>query len=159
VTAAGRVALARRALRCTACGLTAYPLDGRVGLAGFLSPQATRLACLASASWSFDLASDRLEEIAGLRIDDETIRRHCHKAAEALGRRRVTAPRAFAEADGEVELLTDGVMAPTREGWCELKLAFFQKRTPGEPVEVADWSDRELPAATASAAYAAAAEA
>ena len=53
VTAAGRVALARRSLRCSACGLTAYPADERVGLAGFLSPQATRLACLASASWTF----------------------------------------------------------------------------------------------------------
>jgi hypothetical protein len=59
-------------MRCGGCGLTAYPLDARIGAEGFLSPHATRLACLAAASWSFDVASDRLEEIAGLRIDDET---------------------------------------------------------------------------------------
>lgn len=159
MTAAGRVALIRRALRCPACGLTAYPLDARVGLEGFLSPQATRLACLAAASWSFDVASDRLEEFAGVRIDDETIRRHCHKAAEAIGRRRAAAPAAFATARGDVEFLTDGAMAPTRDGWRELKMALFQKRVPGEPAEVADWADRDLPAPTASAAYATIAEA
>jgi hypothetical protein len=81
VTAAGRVELVRRSTRCPRCGLTAYPSDARVGLDGFLGPQATRLACLAAASWSFDVASDRPDEIAGLRIDDETIRRHCHREA------------------------------------------------------------------------------
>jgi hypothetical protein len=138
--------------------LTAYPLDHRVGLDGFLSPQATRLACLAAASWSFDVASDRLDEIAGLRIDDETIRRHCHRAAVELGQRRPARPKSFA-VEGDVEFLTDGVMAPTRDGWRELKMALFQVRGRGEPAEVADWADRDLPAPTASAAYAAVSEA
>ncbi len=156
MTAAGRVGLTRRSPRCPACGATAYPLDERVGLAGFLSPQATRLACLAAASWSFDVASDRLDEIAGLRIDDETIRRHCHRAAGGLAARREAGPpeAAFAAAEGEVEFLTDGVMAPTRDGWRELKLARFQARPRGEPAGVADWARRELPPPTASVAYA-----
>ena len=55
-------------------------------------PRATRLACLAAASWSFDVASERLEEIAGLRIDDETIRRHVHRAAAGLAARREAEP-------------------------------------------------------------------
>ena len=103
MTAAGRVELTRRSLRCPRCGLTAYPADDRAGAGGFLSPQATRLACLAAASWSFDVASDRLDEIAGLRIDDETIRRHCHRAAGRLAARRgAAAPgAAFAAAEGE----------------------------------------------------------
>ena len=93
VTAAGRVSLRRRSLRCGGCGLTAYPADDRVGLDGFLSPGATRLACLAAASWSFDVASDRLDEFAGVRIDDETIRRHVHRAAGRPGARaREAAP-------------------------------------------------------------------
>ena len=156
MTAAGRVGLTRRSLRCPGCGVTAYPLDERVGLDGFLSPQATRLACLAAASWSFDIASDRLEEIAGLRIDDETIRRHCHRAAEMAGRRRQADPprSGFTAAGGEIEFLTDGVMAPTRGGWREVKMALFQARTPGEPAEAADWADRELPPPSAAAAYA-----
>lgn len=156
MTAAGRVGLTRRSLRCSRCGVTTYPLDRRIGLEGFLSPGATRLACLAAASWSFDVASDRLDEIAGLRIDDETIRRHCHKAAEAVGRvRQARAPRAeFAAAGGDVEFLADGVMAPTRDGWREVKMGLFQARTPGEPAEVADWAKRELPPPSAAAAYA-----
>jgi hypothetical protein len=156
VTAAGRVELTRRALRCPRCGLTAYPADARAGTGGFLSPQATRLACLAAASWSFDVASDRLAEIAGLRIDDETIRRHCHRAAGALAaRREAAAPKsAFAAAEGEPEFLTDGVMAPTRDGWREVKLARFQIRPAGEAAEPGAWADRELPPPTASVAYA-----
>jgi hypothetical protein len=136
--------------------MTAYPADARVGLDGFLSPQATRLACLAAASWSFDVASDRLDEIAGLRIDDETIRRYCHRAARRPGRRREADPPAadFAAAEGDLEFLADGVMAPTRDGWREVKMALFQVRPRGEAAEAADWAARELPSPTAAAAYA-----
>ena len=81
MTAAGRVELVRRSMRCPRCGLTAYPVDTRVGIDGFLRPQAERLACLAAATWSLDIASDRLRELAGVRLDDETIRRHGHRAA------------------------------------------------------------------------------
>lgn len=156
MTAAGRAALHRRSLRCGACGLTAYPLDDRVGLDGFLSPHATRLACLAAASWSFDVASDRLHELAGVRVDDETIRRHSHRAADALARRREAAPpaAAFAAAKGEVEFLTDGVLVPSRDGWRELKMALYLKRPPGEPAQPEGWAERELPRPTAQAAYA-----
>ena len=157
MTAAGRVALRRRSLLCRDCGLTAYPLDARLGLDGFLSPQATRLACLASASWSFDVASDRLAEFAGVRIDDETLRRHCHRAAQVLAQRRDDAPpqETFSVAEGEVEFLADGVMAPTLEGWRELKMALYQKRLRGAAAEPDAWATRELPRPTASAAYAA----
>ena len=159
MTAAGRVTLVRRSLRCPGCGLTAYPTDARVGLDGFLSPQATRLACLAAASWSFGVASDRLAEIAGLRIDDETIRRHCHRAAGGLAAppregRPAPSPGLRLVAEGDVEFLTDGVLAPTRDGWRELKMARFQARPAGEPAEVADWAGRDLPGPTASVAYA-----
>ncbi len=97
MTAAGRVELVRRAMRRGGCGLTAHPRDARVGAGGFLSPQATRRACLAAASWSFDVAAARLEELAGVRLDGETIRRHVHRAAAALAARRrrpSKAPRA-----------------------------------------------------------------
>jgi hypothetical protein len=156
VTAAGRVTLHRRSLRCGGCGLTASPLVARLGLDGFLSPHATRLACLAAASWSFDGAADRLHEFAGVRIDGETIRRHGHRAAAALTRRREAAPPkpTFAAARGEIEFLTDGVMAPSRGGWRELKMALYLKRPRGEPTEPQDWATRELPRPTAQAAYA-----
>lgn len=160
MTAAGRVTLCRRSVRCGGCGLAAHPLDARLGLEGFLSPHATRLACLAAASWSFDVAADRLHEFAGVRVDGETIRRHGHRAAEALTRRREASPprSSFDAAEGEVEFLTDGVMAPSRDGWRELKLALYLKRPPGEPAEPEDWARRDLPRPTAQAAYAAVAD-
>lgn len=160
MTAAGRVRLERRSALCPTCGTATYPLDARVGLDGFLSPQATRLACTAVASWSFDIASARLGEFAGLEIDGETIRRHCHAAAEALARRRDrAAPKAaFDAARGDAEFLTDGVMTPTRSGWRETKMARFQVRPAGEPAEPEAWASRELPAPTASVAYAAIAD-
>lgn len=161
MTAAGSVRLVRQSFRCPACGDPASPLDGRLGLDGFLSPQATRLACLAAASWSFDVAADRLAELAGVTMDDETLRRHTLQAAQGLGRRRAAAEPAagrFAAAAGEAEFLTDGVFVPTRAGWRELKLALFQKRPRGAPAAPEEWATRGLPAPTASAAYAALAD-
>jgi hypothetical protein len=156
VTAAGRVELVRRSLACPACGVAAYPADDRVGLGGFLSPAATRLACLVAAGGSFAVAAARLEELAGIRLDDETIRRHVHRAAAELAGRREAAPpkAAFAAAGGEAEFLTDGVMAPTRGGWRELKTAVYLKRPAGEPAEPEAWATRELPRPTVQAAYA-----
>ncbi len=156
MTAAGRVTLRRRSMLCPGCGLTAYPADVRLGLDGFLSPQATRLACLAAATWSFDVAARRLEEMAGLRLDDETIRRHVHHAARRVAEHRDAHPprAAFAAARGEVEFLTDGVMAPTRQGWRELKLARFQVRPRGAAAGTAQWATRQLPDLTASVCYA-----
>ncbi len=91
-----------------------------------------------------------------MRLDDETIRRHCHRAAAQRVKQRDAHPpgAAFAAAQGDIEFLTDGVMAPTRGGWRELKLARFQVRPRGGPAEVADWATRDLPDPTASVAYA-----
>jgi hypothetical protein len=153
------VTLVREYLRCPACGDPAYPLDERLGLAGLLSPRAERLACLAAASWSFDVAADRLDELAGVRLDGETLRRHALTAAGRLTRRRdeaspAPAAPAFAKAAGDWEFLTDGVFVPTRGGWRELKLGLFQRRPRGKPASAAEWATRELPAPAASAAYA-----
>jgi Uncharacterised protein family (UPF0236) len=157
VTTAGRVTLQRRYFRCPGCGLTCYPLGARLGLGDFLSPRATRLACLAVATWSFAVAADRLDELAGVRIDDETLRRYTEPAAHALlQRREATLPAAasFAAAPGRTEFATDGVMAPSRSGWREVKLAIFQKRPDGLPAEPAEWATRTLPSATATVAFA-----
>ena len=161
MTSAGRLVAARRSLRCDRCGLSAYPADDRIGLDGFLSPGAARMACLAAASWSFGVAADRLEEFCGVRIDDETIRRHVHREAEALGRRRESAPpaAAFARAEGDdLEVLIDGVYAPARGGYREVKMALFQARPRGEAATPAGWADRQLPGPSASAAYASTAD-
>jgi hypothetical protein len=45
-------------------------------------------------------------------------------------------------------------MAPTRDGWRELKLAIYLKRPSGGPAEPEGWADRELPRPSACVAYA-----
>lgn len=156
MTAAGSIRLQRQSFRCPTCGLSAVPLEEHLGLDGFLSPQATRLACLATASWSFAVAADRLAELAGVTLDDETLRRHVEQAAARLeARRKAAEPAAtrFAAAPGAVEFLVDGVFVPTRNGWRELKLARFQKRVPGAAAAPEAWARRLLPPPTADVAY------
>lgn len=156
MTSAGRVVAVRRSMRCGRCGLSSHPADDRLGLDGFLSPGAARLACLAAATWSFGVAADRLEQLCGVRVDDETIRRRVHREAAALADRREAEPprREFDAAEGDVEFLTDGVLAPTRGGWRELKLALFVKRPRGEAAAAEAWATRDLPAPTARVAFA-----
>jgi hypothetical protein len=103
------------------------------------------------------VAADRLDELAGIRLDGETLRRHALAAAGRLGQRReeaMPAGPAFAAAAGDWELLSDGVFVPARGGWRELKLALFQRRQRGEPADAARWASRDLPAPAASAAFA-----
>ena len=103
------------------------------------------------------MAADRLDELAGVRLDGETLRRHAEAAAADLARRRdesVPAGPAFASALGELEFLTDGVFVPTRDGWRELKLGLFQKRERGGPAEPDDYASRDLPSPSASFAFA-----
>lgn len=92
-----------------------------------------------------------------MRLDDETLRRHVQPAACALlDRREAEMPAAepFAAAAGRAEFSTDGVMAPTREGWREVKLGLFQKRPDGEPAAPDEWATRDLPVATAAVPFA-----
>ena len=112
---------------------------------------------MAASSWSFDVAADRLDELAGVRLDGETPRRHVEASAADLIRRRaeaVPAGPAFAAAPGEAEFLTDGVFVPTRDGWRELKLGLFQERERGGPAEPDDYASRDPPGPTASFAFA-----
>jgi len=107
------------------------------------------------------VAAARLDELAGVRLDAETLRRHAEAAAAGLARRRAAgmpAGPAFAAADGEPEFATDGVFVPTRDGWRELKLGVFQKRARGAPAGPEGWATRVLPAPSASCAFAALAD-
>ena len=83
-TATGAVRLRRTYFACRACGLGAHAFDEWLGLDGSLSLHAQRLASLAAASWSFDRASALLQEFCGLRLSDDTIRRHGLEAARQM---------------------------------------------------------------------------
>jgi hypothetical protein len=151
LTAAGVVRLERLYLACPRCDRsTAYPLDDRLGVTGFLSPQAQRLLCLAGASWSFDRAAANLQEFCGLTVCDNVIREACHQHGGLLRpwqREEPAASAAFRVADGDVEFQTDGTMVNSYAGWREMRLSIFAKRRRGKAVTGhEDWQQRKLPA-------------
>jgi hypothetical protein len=144
------VRLRRLYLVCPRCGTSRHPLDERLGLAGFVSPQAQRLLSLAGASWSFDRAAANLKEFCGLSVCDNTIRSVCHRHGGALRDWQRDDPRAgaaFRAAAGDVEFQTDGTAVNTTEGWREMRLSIFAKRHRGRPATgPGDWEQRDLPA-------------
>jgi hypothetical protein len=103
-------------------------------VAGFVSPAAERLLCLAGASWSFDRAAAHLKEFCGLAVCDNTIRRVCHEHGGAMRDWQRDDPAAagpFRAAAGDVEFQTDGTAVNTTGGWREMRLSIFAKRDRG----------------------------
>jgi hypothetical protein len=143
------VRLSRLYLVCPRCKTSHYPLDERLGINGFVSPQAQRLLCLAGASWSFDRASANLRELCGLSVCDNTIRAVCHAHGGAMRdwqRDDPYARTAFRAAGGDVEFQTDGTCVNTTEGWREMRLSIFAKRNRGSPVRGPKcWQQRDVP--------------
>jgi hypothetical protein len=133
---------------CRACRAGAYPLDSRVGIEGYASRQARRLMCLAGASWSFDHASERLQEFCGLKVSDNTIRKACQEEATQMAgwqRESAEAHAPFRQAEGDIEFSTDGTSVNTMGGWREMRVGIFSKRHRGESADATNWGDRHLP--------------
>jgi hypothetical protein len=148
LTAVGRIAVERRYFCCPRCAQGDFGADRILGLEGYVTVAARRMACLLGVQQSFARAQRALTEVAGWELDDNTIRQLCHaSAAEAQARRgeRATA-EAFAQADGDVELHIDAGKANTLEGWRDVKVAVFARRPRGEPTTAAAWDERDLPA-------------
>ena len=163
VTQAGEISVSRIYLRCVKCGAGGYPVDERLrierlGIEGRYSKQAQRLVCLAAASWSYDISSDRLEEFCGLSVSDTTIREvaqeHGPKANEWL-RTEPVAVQEFREAQGDIEFTADGTCVHTREGWREMNEGIFSRRERGEPATPDEWATRDLPKPHTRIAFAA----
>ena len=158
VTQAGEISVSRIYLRCVKCGDGGYPVDERLGIDGRYSKQAQRLVCLAAASWSYDISSDRLEEFCGLSVSDTTIREvaqeHGSKANEWL-RLDPVAVQEFRAARGDIEFTADGTCVNTVDGWREMKVAIFSKRERGEPATPDEWATRDLPKPHTRIAFAA----
>ena len=155
----GRVRLTRGYVTGVAGG--SFPADGVVGIDGYLTAGACRMAVLAGVRGSFAQAEQLLSELSGWELDDETIRRATHAAAKAApGTRpgRADAGR-FAAAGGDTEVQVDAGKVNTRDGWRDVKLAVFGKRNAGEPATPKAWAERALPAPTIRTVVAAVEEA
>lgn len=128
-----------------------------LGIDGYLSPRVLRLACRLAGDGSFDLAAERLDELCGVTVSGETLRRQCPVAGGAMRRWVRTQPDAltpFRDAEGEVEVQTDAGKVNTTEGWRDLKVIAFAKRPLGPGAGVTEWAGRELPGPSARAMFA-----
>jgi hypothetical protein len=127
-----------------------FPADDQLGVDGYLSRGARRLATLAGLQRSFSHAESLLRELSGWDLDDNTIRRVTHAAARQAATTRAGRGDAdrFAEAPGVAEVAVDAGKVNTTSGWRDVKLAVISRREAGEPAAPAEWDSRALPAPT-----------
>ena len=133
---------------CPTCGQGDFASDRILGLDGYVTAGACRLACLLGVQQSFAKAERTVAEVLGWQLDDNTIRRLCHatahRASARLRAERATAT-AFAAAEGDWEYKSDAGKVNTQDGWRDVKLAVVDRRPRGEPTTAAQWDERDLP--------------
>lgn len=148
MTAIGPIRIGRWHADCRSCRDAGFPADRVIGVLGWLTLRARRMAWKAGLHAPFRKAEELLEELSGWSIDAETLRRHRHaEAAQAAQGRaeRVGLPAAFAAATGDAELHIDAGKVNTREGWRDVKVAVFAVRPRGPAAAAEDYEQRELP--------------
>lgn len=132
----GDYQLRRPYYHCASCHTGIAPLDAPLGLDGSaLSPGLSRVLCRAGIEGSFGAAVDHLAETLGVTVAEEAVRRVTEgvgavaeaeqQAAIARAQRghgRGPHPRDEAPATRLV-VEVDGVQAPLRDGWHELKVS------------------------------------
>jgi hypothetical protein len=119
------------------------------------------MACLLGVHGSFEKAEIALREVAGWKLDDNTIRLLSHATASRASstREQRETAEAFAQAKGDIELQIDAGKINTLDGWRDVKVAVFDRREPGEPITPSEWERRDLPRPTVRAVIAAVEEA
>jgi hypothetical protein len=159
LTALGTIRLTRRYLTGPDGGL--FPADDDLGIGGYLSTAAERMAVFAGTRDSFAHAQQTLRELCGWNLDDEVIRRLTHAAARRAAATRDTRAddERFARAPGAAEVQIDAGKVNTDTGWRDVKVAVFARREAGEPMGLDRWEERELPAPSARSVVAAIEEA
>jgi hypothetical protein len=151
---------------CDACRRGQAPLDVRLGLGpGTLSPTLLRAVCRLGIEASFEEAMDAARETLGVGVADETARRDTEgigAVAEAAHQADVAAARqgrpcaATAPIDtGVLAIAVDGVQAPQRDGWHEMKVGTFAPLGPGLRI---DAETRRVHLAWGAASYCAGGE-
>jgi hypothetical protein len=158
MTAIGSMQIERWHGRCPKCGSVGFAADGVLGLTGWLTVRARRMACKAGLHDPFRKAEELLLELSGWSIDAETLRRHTHAEAALASQtraKRVDLPKAFATEPGDTELHIDAGKVNTPEGWRDVKVAVFAVRERGPSSTSLDYEQRELPVPTVRSVVAA----
>jgi len=159
VTAVGAVTFARRYWQCTCGSEGSYAADVLLGVEGKRSTTTVQKhCCRLAADLSFAGTSETLQEMLGVELCPETVRKVVEGHGKQMARFQAedrTSEKAFQEAAGEVEFTTDAGKVCTREeGWKDLKIAVISKREAGEPTTPEHWKKQRLPAATIVLAFA-----
>jgi len=117
ISVIGDVTVPRRYHHCAHCKRGVAPMDDWAGLdASHLTPRGRRLIVLAGSDHSFDVASDRLNRMCGVRVSDQTVRRACEQSGEqakAYLEQSDEAARPVRDAKGQVECSLDGAKVNT----------------------------------------------
>lgn len=149
MTALGPVRLCRGYAQCPACSQGSFRADGLLGIDGWLTARALQMACRAGVADPFRKAEALLEDLAGWKVDADTLRRRCHEqaaAASAAREERSALPEAFAQTAGDPELHIDaGKVNTLEDGWRDVKAAAFARRERGEGCDSSGLQQRELP--------------
>jgi hypothetical protein len=153
MTAIGPVAVTRTYFQCSTCKQGEFGGDRVLGIEGFVTLGARRIATLLGIQNSFAKAEFTLAETVGWKLDDDTIRKLCHETARHATKTREERATAesFAEAKAEserpvdTELQIDAGKVNTQDGWRDVKVAAFACRERGEPITPAEWDERDLP--------------
>jgi hypothetical protein len=158
LTAVGAIDLGRYHGYCHDCRQPQFPADRLLGIGGWLTRRARRMADRAGIHDPFRQAEVLLQELAGWSIDAETIRRYGHEDAAAARQSRAerqALPQQFAQAQTQQrELHIDAGKVNTPEGFRDVKVAVFACREQGQPATSADYEQRDLPAPTVRAVVA-----
>ena len=144
----GRIRLSRQ--YAVTDGDGGFPADAVLGVDGYVTVAATRMAVLAGARDSFARAEVMLRELAGWELDDEMIRQLTHAAAAQVRAARANRgdTKRFAKARGAVEAQIDAGKVNTTTGWRDIKLCVICKRKPGKSATPEQWGERVLPPPT-----------
>lgn len=148
-TAIGAIHLTRSHGYCRDCQQPQFAADRLLGLHGWLTARARRMADKAGIHDPFRQAQSLLHELAGWSLDAETIRRYCHEDAAAARnnrKERRALPEQFVNAKGDRELHIDAGKVNTPEGYRDVKVAVFGCRERAKPATSADYEQRDLPA-------------
>jgi hypothetical protein len=161
LTAVGPVTVERSYFTCVRCEQGQFGADRILGVNGYVTKGACRMACRLGVQQSFQKAEVALLEVAGWELDDNTIRRLCHAVAQQASNTREQRATAevFAQAAGDLELQIDAGKVNTFAGWRDVKVAVFDRRERSVPTTATEWDERDLPAPTVRSVVAAVEEA
>ncbi len=131
---------------CDKCRRGQAPFDVRIGIGpGTLSPTLLRTVCRLGIDTSFEEAMDAARETLGVTVADETARRDTegigavaeadqHADMDAVRQGRPLTATAPIDTRG-LAVAVDGVQAPQRDGWHEMKVGTFAPLGPGLRVD------------------------